>query len=98
MYFAFFKNVYSASSWNHFFKGTSANHKVAISPHKVCRNLLHKAINRMRGASRIKANRRAEHLRISALPILRNFSLSDLQLATLQIHLRIKKSSKKSLY
>ena len=32
MYFAFFKNVYSASSWNHFFKGTSANHKVAISP------------------------------------------------------------------
>ena len=40
-----------------------------------------------------QSEERAEHLRISALPILRNFSLSDLQLANLQIHFRIKKSS-----
>ena len=93
MYFEDF-SILSIPSWNHFFKGTSANHKVAISPLQGVSELAAQGHKPDERGLPNQSRRRAEHLRISALPILRNFSLSDLQLATFQNHLRIKKSSK----
>jgi len=85
------------TTWNHFFKGTSANHKVAISPVQGVSELAAQGHKSDERGHPNQSARPAEHLHISALPILRKLVYLIIYVSSLQIRLRIYKSSEDSL-